>query len=301
MKILILGGAGYKGCVLLKSLLDKNYKVDVLDNKITVNSPMISFSTNNNFKFFKKDLRDITEADTKKYDVIFHLAGVSGFPACESNPTIAEETNVGGSKKLVNLLSPRQKLIYASTTYIYEYSKKKINEDSRVDPKTLYAKTKLLAENICLQRENSVSLRFATVFGISPKMRDDLLLNNFVKDAIQKRNIIIFDPHSLRSFVHIDDAIKAYLFALNKFSRMKQNIFNVGSEELNISKLKIAETIKKIHKFEIILSKFADLDKRNFIIDFSKIKKLGFKINKNSLNLGIKSLINLYKWNKLDQ
>jgi len=300
MNILILGGAGYKGCVLLKSLLDKNYNVDVLDNQIVANSPMIIFSANNNFKFFKKDLRDIKETDIKKYDIIFHLAGISGFPACETNPTIAEETNVGGTKKLINLLSPRQKLIYASTTYIYEYSNKKIDEDSRVEPKTLYAKTKLLAENICLQRENSVSLRFATVFGISPKMRDDLLLNNFVKNAVQKRNIIIFDPHSLRSFIHIDDAINAYLFTLSKFNKMKQNIFNVGSKELNISKLKIAENIKKMHKFEILISKFADIDKRNFIIDFSKIKKLGFKINKNSLKLGIKNLINLYKWHKFE-
>ena len=267
MKILITGGAGYKGSSLVPALI-QNYEVDVLDHHISPECTLIPFTKKKNFNFIKKDIRDVKKKDISKYDLIIHLAGLSGYPACEANPGIAESVNVDSTKNLCNLMSKNQKLIYASTTYIYEISKKKINEDSPVSPKTLYARTKLEAEKTCLNRENTVSLRFATIFGVSPKMRHDLILNDFVKKAVNEKNIVLFDQHSLRSFIHIDDVMNSYLLTIKHFNKMKQNIYNIGSDSMNYSKLQIAKKIKKKTICEVITSSLNDPDKRNFIIDY---------------------------------
>jgi nucleoside-diphosphate-sugar epimerase len=296
MKILVTGGAGYKGSSLVPLLLS-NHNVDVLDHNILPDCTLIPFTKNKNFNFIKKDIRDVKKKDISKYDLIVHLAGLSGYPACEANPGIAESVNVESTKKICDLMSKSQKLIYASTTYIYEISKKKINEDSPVNPKTLYARTKLEAEKICLNRENTVSLRFATIFGVSPKMRHDLILNDFVKKAVNERNIVLFDQHSLRSFIHIDDVMDAYLLTIKNFNKMKQNIYNVGSDKMNYSKLQIAKKIQKKTVCEVITSTLNDPDKRNFIIDYSKIQKFKF-INKVSIDDGINELVKFYKWFK---
>ena len=296
MKILITGGAGYKGSSLVPALI-QNYEVDVLDHHISPECTLIPFTKKKNFNFIKKDIRDVKKKDISKYDLIIHLAGLSGYPACEANPGIAESVNVDSTKNLCNLMSKNQKLIYASTTYIYEISKKKINEDSPVSPKTLYARTKLEAEKTCLNRENTVSLRFATIFGVSPKMRHDLILNDFVKKAVYEKNIVLFDQHSLRSFIHIDDVMNSYLLTIKHFNKMKQNIYNIGSDSMNYSKLQIAKKIKKKTICEVITSSLNDPDKRNFIIDYSKIQKLKFT-NKVSIDDGINELVKFYKWFK---
>ena len=294
--ILITGGAGYKGSSLVPKLI-VNHKVDVLDHHISPECTLIPFTKNKNFNFIKKDIRDIKKNDIAKYDLIIHLAGLSGYPACEANPGIAESVNVDSTQNLCKLMKKDQKLIYASTTYIYEISNKKINEKSPVSPKTLYAKTKLEAEKICLKRKNTISLRFATIFGASPTMRHDLLLNDFTKKAVNERNIVLFDQNSLRSFIHIDDVVRSYLLAIKNFSKMKGNIYNIGSDSMSYSKLQIAKKIQKKTVCEIITSTLADPDKRNFIIDYSKIKKFKFT-NKVSIDDGISELVKFYKWFK---
>jgi len=294
MKILVTGGAGYKGILLTERLLNLGYKVTILDNFMYGYDSVLHLIKNPNLEIIKLDIRNISEKITKNYDVVFHLAGISGMPACAANPSSAESINVTATKSLVNQMSKDQIIINASTTSSYgDFNGDMAYEDSKITPVSLYGKTKYEAEKIVQDKENSVSLRFATVFGVSPKMRNDLMVNDFIYKAIVDRSIVVFCGHSKRTFVHIDDVIDSYIFTLENFDRVKNEVYNVGDGELNFSKIDIANSIKNYVEFELIDSSLPDLDSRNFQVSFDKINKLGFK-TKLSLDNGIKDLKFLY-------
>lgn len=293
--ILVTGGAGYKGTLLVKELLKKGHKVTILDNFMFGLEPALSFAVDRNCAIIKEDIRSLKKNDLVGYDVIYHLAGISGYPACEANPHSAQTINVLATEKLIKLLSGGQTIVYASTTSIYGVNDEEIHEETTPKPRSLYALTKLKAEDICMNRKNSIALRFATVFGVSAKMRCDLLVNDFVYRAVTEKSIVLFDSHSMRTFLHIEDAIKVYLMVLDHSEKMTNNIYNVGSKDLNYSKLEIAQKINKNIKIEIIESSLEDPDKRNFAINFDKLNKLGF-VPEKTLNNGIKELIKLYSW-----
>jgi nucleoside-diphosphate-sugar epimerase len=228
--------------------------------------------------------------------MIYHLAAISGYPACEANPHSAQTINIASTARLVELLSKSQVLVYASTTSMYGRHGIQQDETCTPSPTSLYGRTKLEAENICLQHQNCVSLRFATVFGPSRKMRTDLLLNDFIYKAVTEKSIILFDAKSVRTFIHIQDAINAYLMVLKNLKTMTGNIYNVGSNTLNYSKEQIAHIIKKqLPETAIINSALADPDRRDFIINFDKIAGLGYQ-TEISLEQGIDELIQLYSW-----
>ena len=191
-------------------------------------------------------------------------------------------------------------LIYASTTSLYGAAVTECDESIRVEPPNLYAKTKWEAEKIVLQRENSIALRFATVFGVSPKMRNDLLVNDFTYKAVNDRAIVLFAGRSKRTFMHIFDAIEGYLFALDHADAMRAGVFNVGDEGLNFSKLDIARAIHDQIQFEIIDSSLPDLDVRDFLVSFKRIRDLGYR-TKLSLASGIRELLKLYGFYKCHQ
>lgn len=296
MKILITGGAGYKGIVLTKKLLDLGHNITILDNFMYGYESILHLIKYENLKIIKLDIRNIEESIVKNYDVIFHLAGISGMPACASNPSSAESINVKSTEKLVKIKSKDQILINASTTSLYgDFREKIADEDSFFTPVSIYGKTKHEAEKIVQDTENSVSLRFATVFGVSPKMRNDLLVNDFVYKSICDRNIVVFCGHSKRTFIHIDDVIDSYIFVLENFDKTKNQIFNIGDSSLNFSKIDIANNIKKYVDFELIDSTLPDLDERNFSVSFEKINSLGFN-TKLSLDNGIRELNKLYRF-----
>jgi len=290
MKILITGGAGYKGCLLTQELLNKGHEVTVLDNFMYGHSSIMPYLPNPNFKSISKDIRTITESDLKEYDIIYHLAGISGYPACENNPNSAHMINVESTKRIVNLLGRSQKLIYASTTSFYGKAGIECDETSFCNPVSTYGVTKLQAEEICMQKENALALRFATIFGVTQRMRPDLLLNDFVYRAMYERTLVLFDSASKRTFIHIKDAIKSY----TDFAHLK-GIYNVGSNDMNFSKRELADMVAKHIKFEIIEASTPDKDKRDFIINFDKIQNEGFKITV-SMDEGIKELIKLYSF-----
>ena len=295
MKILVTGGAGYKGLKLVQALLDRGHEVAILDNFMYGFEPALHlFSHFPRISFIAKDIRNIAESDVAPYDCVYHLAGISGYPACEANPHSAQMINVGGTDRLVACLAPGQQLIYASTTSIYGRSDDWCNEDSVVHPASLYAVTKYEGEKRCLQHANCVALRFATIFGVAPRMRWDLLPNDFVMRVVHERALVLFDSRSIRTFLHIDDAIRGYLLALDRFAQMKGQVFNVGTERLNLSKRQLAEKIKEQADFAIIDSDLADPDVRSFLISFKKIAALDYQPQK-SLDDGIRELIALFR------
>ncbi|NVO02178.1 MAG: NAD(P)-dependent oxidoreductase [Bacteroidetes bacterium] len=294
MKIIVTGGAGYKGVKLTKALLEKNFKVTVLDNFMYGFEPFLHLAENKNLTVIKQDIRNKIEG-IGKFDVVFHLAGLSGFPACSANPSSAHLINVEATKSLVDSLSKDQLVIYASTTSFYGKSGDKCTEETIVDPVSHYGKTKYLAEQITMQKENAISLRFATVFGFSPKMRMDLMVNDFTYKALKEGLVVLFDSYAKRTFIHIDDAISAYIFAMENSSKMKGGIFNAGGNTMNFSKLEIAEAVKKQINYTIIDSEVKDKDVRHFIIDFSKIKKLGFE-PKVTLEEGISEMLRVFQY-----
>ncbi|MBE0676492.1 MAG: NAD(P)-dependent oxidoreductase [Bacteroidales bacterium] len=292
MKILVTGGAGYKGTVLTRQLLEQGYKVTLLDNFMYGYEPVMHLATNRNLEIIRHDIRNGIPG-MKNYDIIFHLAGISGFPACASNPHSAQLINVEATRLIAQSLSPGQMLINASTTSLYGKSGKPCDEDTAVDPVSTYARTKLAAEEIFHEKPNIISLRFATVFGFSTRMRMDLMINDFVYKAVKEKVIVLFDSFAKRTFIHVEDAAECYLFAMKHFDSMKGGIYNAGGNSLNFSKEEITEKIREKVDFSVVNSELKDKDLRHFIVNFDKIEKLGYKPSR-SVEDGIDELIIIY-------
>jgi nucleoside-diphosphate-sugar epimerase len=294
MKILVTGGAGYKGTVLTRKLLEQGYEVTVIDNFMYGYEPIMHLATSKNLEIIKHDIRNGIPG-LHKYDVIFHLAGISGFPACASNPHSAQLINVEATRLIARDLSPGQMIINASTTSLYGKSGMPCDENTVVDPVSTYAQTKLAAEEILKEKPNVISLRFATVFGFSTRMRMDLMINDFVYKAVKEKIIVLFDSFARRTFIHVEDAADCYIFAMNNFDRMKGGIYNAGGNSLNFSKEEIAEKIRQRVEFTVVNSDVKDKDLRHFIVNFDKIEKLGYKPRK-TVEDGIDELIRIYSF-----
>ena len=295
LRILVTGGAGYKGVLLVDQLLQLGHRVTLLDNFMYGYSSILHLVAQPRLDIVQLDIRNLKTANVCGFDVIYHLAGISGVPACAANPHSAEMINVEATRNLVNLLGDQQLLINASTTSFYGATGKAFNETMPVEPISIYGKTKYEAEVIAQQRYASISLRFATVFGVSPKMRDDLLVNDFVQRAINDKLIVLFSAKSKRTFVHVQDAVNAYLFALDHTEEMLGQVYNVGSPELNYSKQEIADAVMGQVQCEITNSTLPSHDTRNFEVSFEKIEKLGYRA-RYSLDAGISDLVKLYKF-----
>jgi len=294
MKILVTGGAGYKGTVLVRKLLDQGYDVTLLDNFMYGYEPVMHLATRKNLQIIRHDIRNGIPG-LKEYDVIFHLAGISGFPACASNPHSAQLINVEATRQIANDLAPGQMLINASTTSLYGKSGVPCNEETHVDPVSTYALTKLAAEEILHDKPNVVSLRFATVFGFSTRMRMDLMVNDFVYKAVKEKVIVLFDSFAKRTFIHVEDAADCYIFTMNHFNSMKGGIYNAGGNNLNFSKDEIAAKIREKVEFSVVNSELRDKDLRHFIVNFDKIEKIGFKPSR-TVEEGIDELLRIYSF-----
>lgn len=294
MNILITGGAGYKGIILTSKLLEAGNKVTVFDNFMYGYEPILHLVKNKNLTVQKGDIRNKIEG-LSKFDAIYHLAGISGYPACTANPHSAHLINVQGTRNITRVLGKNQILIYASTSSFYGRTGEPSSEDTPISPFSVYANTKYMAEQIIMERENSIALRFATVFGFSPKMRIDLIINDFTYKAVKEGVLVLFDSFSKRTFMHIQDAADCYIFTLTNFDKMKGNIFNAGGEHLNYSKLEVAQLIKDKVDYKIIESEVKDKDLRHYIVKFDKIRKLGF-VPKISVEEGIDELVKVYEF-----
>lgn len=297
MKILVTGGAGYVGNLLCEALLEGGHEVTIVDNFLYGYDSVLHFVRNPKLEIVKKDIRDQDRSYLKDKDVIFHLASISGYPACEANPNSAHLINVQATREISEALSKNQLLVYASTTSLYGSHGEVCPEDGPIDITTanLYSATKYEGEKSVMQRENSISLRWATVFGVSPRMRAGLLLNDFVQKAVQEGTLVIYSGRSRRSFLHVRDSVKGYLFALERVERMRGQVYNMGDKRLNHSKMELAMMIKEHLDYEIIESALSDKDIRDFVVSYDKVAALGYGCEI-SANEGIAELVKLYRF-----
>jgi nucleoside-diphosphate-sugar epimerase len=293
-KVLVTGGAGYKGVVLTRLLLEQGYQVTVMDNFMYGYQSFLHLVRHPNLRVIKGDVRNGVTG-VEQFDVIFHLAGISGFPACSTNPHSAQDINVNATGALAKSLSPNQIFINASTTSMYGKSGLPCDENTPLEPVSKYAQTKLEVEQLLPNMDNVVHLRFATVFGFSPKMRMDLMVNDFTYKALKDRVLVLFDSFAKRTFIHVEDAARCYLFTLQHFDQMKGQVFNAGGNDFNYSKAEIAGIISKQLEVNVIDSSFGDKDLRHFIVNFDKIEKLGYK-PQISVEEGVQEMIKAFQF-----
>lgn len=299
MKILVTGGAGYIGSELVPQLLHEKFEVTVIDNLLYGVDGLIPCFPNKNFILKNEDVynSDFIKNNISNFDFIVHLAAIVGYPACKKNPELAINTNFKATKQIYNLAQESNiPFIFASTNSNYGHVKSGYcTEETPLSPVSIYGETKTNSEKTILSGTNFLILRFATAFGISNRMRLDLLINDFVFQAIKNKNLTVYEKNFERSFIHVRDISQNIIFSLKNFSKLKNNIFNIGNEELNLSKKNIVEFLKKKIDFYLHFAEFEkDEDMRNYKIDYTKSKKAGFKSYTN-LNKGVDELIEVCK------
>lgn len=300
MNILVTGGAGYLGSVLCEHLLDAGYQVCVVDNLLYRQRSLFHLCANPNFEFIFGDVRneDLMNKLIKDADVIIPLAAIVGAPACDLDPMLATSVNLDAIKLINKIRSKNQLIIYPTTNSGYGTKSGEVlcTEETPLEPISLYGRTKSDAEAELLRSENIITLRLATVFGTSPRMRVDLLVNHFVYVALNDGYIVIFEKGFKRNFVHIRDVADCFLYCIENFEKMKGRPYNVGLDTANLSKEELALKIKKyLSNFYIHFSEVgSDPDKRNYIVSSQRLKEAGFEA-KYSLERGIEELIKGYQ------
>lgn len=293
--ILVTGGAGYIGSVLVPSLLARGNKVTVLDNFYFNQLTLMDCCPNPDFNIIRGDARDeeTLKAAVEGMDYILPLAALVGFPLCDADKIAAKTTNLEAIETLLRIRSKEQKVIYPCTNSGYGIGDKDnfCTEDTPMNPISLYGTTKVLAEKSVLEAGNSMTFRFATLFGASPRMRIDLLLNDFVYRAVYDRTAVIFEGDFKRNFIHIRDVVGAFIFATEHFETMKGLPYNCGLSSANISKLELCEKIKEhIPSFVYIEAPIGtDPDKRDYIVSNSRLEATGWR-PKYTLDDGIEEL-----------
>lgn len=301
MKILITGGAGYLGSVITGKMLDVGHEVTVLDKLIFNQVSLLSYTSNPKFKFIHGDVRNenLLEKLCNESDVIIPLAAIVGFPACASEPELAKEINF---KQIVNIVKycngKNKKILYPNTNSGYGLGTGQIecDEESPLTPISIYGQTKCEAENFLRTSTDAIIFRLATVFGVSPRMRTDLLVNDFTYKAITDKYIVVFEKLFKRNFIHIQDVANVFLFMLNNYDTYKNEVFNVGLSSANLSKQELLEKIQEhVKNFAVVYDDYyEDPDKRNYIVSNAKVESTGWKPEWN-LDMGIEELIMAYQ------
>jgi nucleoside-diphosphate-sugar epimerase len=290
----VTGGAGYVGTVLVPMLLESGYEVRVLDQLTYTGVGLLAHFRNPRFEFLKGDVRDARAVQdaVNDCDVVVHLAAIVGFPACRKYPQLAEEVNVGGTKNIATAVARDRLVLFGSTGSNYGAVTDQIcTEETPLNPVSLYAQTKATAEQHLLDNCRTVAYRFATGFGVSPRMRLDLLINDFVFTALKLRFLVVYEKHFMRSFIHVYDMARAFLFAIDNSRRMIGQVYNVGAETMNCSKQQMCELIRtKVDYYVHYADVGEDPDKRHYVVSYRKISDLGYRTSI-SLEEGIDELV----------
>jgi len=298
--VLITGGAGYLGSVLCEHLLDSGYKVTVLDNLIHGQHSLFHFCANPKFEFVRGDARDekLISSLLKNADVLIPLAAIVGAPACNLDPWEARSVNLEAIQMLNRLRSSDQLIIYPTTNSGYGTKTGDVfcTEETPLEPISLYGQTKVQAESELLQSPNAITLRLATVFGVSPRMRLDLLVNHFTYAAFTDKYIVIFEKDFKRNYIHIRDVADCFIHCIENAPKMTGKAYNAGLDAANLSKEELALKIKGyVPDFYIHFGEVGtDPDKRNYIVSNQRLREAGFEARR-SIDDGVKELLKAYR------
>ena len=297
--IFITGGAGYIGTSLIPLLLENGHSVTVYDALIFNNGDkLLPYVSNPKFHFVKGDIRDteLLKKHIKGYEVIIHLAAYVGYGICrEKGEAESYEVNAQATKGIIDLLTDDQYLLLGSTGSNYGEVRDICTEETPLVPLSIYGRTKTKAEEFVMARNNSTAYRFATAFGVSPRLRLDLLVNDLTHKILTQKYAVIYESHFLRTFIHVSDIARSFLFAIENQNIMRNNIYNVGDNSMNYSKKQVCEMIKEnINDGLFHYADFGeDVDKRNYQVSYEKIRSIGFETSF-TLDNGIKELIKAF-------
>lgn len=306
LKILVTGAAGYIGTILLPQLLLSGHQVVALDNFMYKQVVLLEYCNHSNFTIVRGDARErgLLSSLLREVEVIIPLACLTGAPLCDRDPVNAETTNLGAIRLLLDLRSNDQIIIFPTTNSGYGIGQAGIEctEETPLQPVSLYGKLKVAAEQAIMDSGGAICLRLATAFGISPRMRLDLLVNDFTHRALNDHFLILFEAHFKRNYIHVRDVAGAFIHCLDNFDRMKDQVYNVGLSDANLSKLELCREIQKqIPEFYFTEAPVGrDPDQRNYIVSNAKLEATGFT-PKVSLNGGITELIKGYQIIRRDQ
>lgn len=280
MKVLVTGGAGYVGTSLIPQLLASGHHVRVFDSLLWGGDPIIPFFSRPGFEFVRADIRDAAalSAACRDRDAVIHLAAIVGYPACRKAPDLARDVNIKGTANVIAATSRNQLILFASTGSNYGALEETCTEESELRPLSLYGQTKTIAESMIMGDRTGVAFRFATAFGLSPRLRLDLLINDFTYRAVTQGYLVVYEREFMRTFMHVRDIGRAFVLALDHPDVTKNQIFNAGSESMNLSKQRICEMIQArvpcyVHYSEV----GEDQDKRNYLVSYEKIRSVGFE------------------------
>ncbi len=300
MKILVTGGAGYIGSVLVPSLLNDGHEVIVLDSLMYGQTSLLDCCVNPKLEIIRGDVRDerLISEYLPTVDAVFPLACLTGAPLCNKDPLVAEAVNFGAVKMIAEQLSSQQILIFPSTNSGYGVGEANIHcdEETPLRPISLYGRLKVELEKYLLDRGGCVTFRFATLFGTSPRMRLDLLVNDFTYRAVVDRFVVLFEPHFKRNYLHVRDGARAFQHALANYDTMKGLPYNVGLSDANISKWELCEAIEKhVPDFTYLVAEVGkDPDQRNYIVSNHRIESTGYRTTI-GLDAGVQELIKGYQ------
>lgn len=278
-KVFITGGAGYIGSTLTPMLLRAGYKVTVYDNLMYGGDGLMNNFSDPNFAFIKGDIMDkeLLHESMKGHDTVIHLAAIVGYTACRKDERRSHEVNHQGTINVVEGLDGKQLLLYGSTGSNYGTVEGVCTEESPLNPLSIYGVTKTLGEHEVMKYKNSVAFRFATAFGVSPRLRLDLLVNDLSYSAYIQKYIAVYESHFMRTFIHVRDIASVFKFTIENEDKMSGEIYNVGSNSMNYSKGDVCKLIQKKSNCYVHYADFDnDADKRDYVVSYDKIRKLGF-------------------------